>query len=98
MSDIQNELMAQRFHENLRNLAPDFRYETLLSEQACKPWHQTAASHRRLLSLVMASTLAPLNDRIANLELRLADTEESLSNAQDVIRYGGTWTPNNKDE
>ena len=95
MSDIQNEMMAQRFHETLRNIAPNFNYALYtLSEQTAKPWNHTTASHRRLLAVSLGEVLAPAYARIRNLESQLSRMQDELDEAKDIIRYGGTWTPN----
>jgi hypothetical protein len=95
MNDMQNEMSAKRYHETLRNNAPHFNYALYtLSEQAAKPWAQTTASHRRLLATSLGEVLAPFYSRIHNLESQLSRMQDELDEAKDIIRYGGTWTPN----
>lgn len=91
-------MMAQRYHEILRNNAPNFNYALqTLSSQAAKPWAETTVSHRRLLALSLGEVLAPAYARIRKLETDLSTMQDELDEAKDVIRYGGTWT-SNKDE
>jgi hypothetical protein len=94
-NDIQNEMMARRFHEAYRSALPQFDYPPV-SETAI-PWFQTAARYRRFLAFTLAGVLAPLYARIQALESNLSTVQDELDEAKDVIRYGGTWTPN-KDE
>jgi hypothetical protein len=97
-NDLQNEMMAQRYHETLRKNAPNFDYAIYaLSEQSAKPWGNTTARHRRLLAASLGEVLAPFYARIQALESNLSTVQDELDEAKDVIRYGGTWIPN-KDE
>jgi hypothetical protein len=92
MNDIQNEMMAQRFHEAYERLAPTFGYET--RKESAKPWAGVPANNKRLMAAVCAEVFAPFYVRIRSLEADLSHMQDELDEAKDVIRYGGTWTPN----
>lgn len=94
-NDIQNEMMAQRFHEAYERLAPSFNYQT--RPESAKPWQDVPANNKRLMAAVVGEVLAPFYARIRALESNLSTVQDELDEAKDVIRYGVTWTPN-KDE
>lgn len=95
MSDIQNEMMAQKFHQNFSRFAPEFGYKpSNPPEQSSLPWLETTPKYRRFLALVVGESLSPFYARIRRLESDLSRLQDELDEAKDIIRYGGTWTPN----